>query len=1754
MNSFDAGLFRNDYSLEKLTRIAPRGHEFFMHVTPRFLGHYSGGYEVFSARLIKRLSKKCDLFLDVGAQYGFYSLLAVESNPNIQTISVEPVLENFEILKKNLEGNGFCSPLRRLAQAAVGRAIGEIELFKSAASDNCGVFEHPNAPSVGKFKIPITTIDKILCEDDSHSVFIKIDTEGNELDVLKGMEKTFEKYRDLSLLVEMNPKMLKLAGTNCKKVTEYLASKGFNVYGIDDKGSKYYPLEDDANLYRLQAENSFFNALCIKKEKALSVAFFSHSSILGGAERSLADLVEDLCNDSVLCSVLLPSDGPLKDFLLDRGAAVYVLPGCDCWWVDKRISFCEENQRLRLAQAMKATVRGTIPALKQLSPDVVYTQTIVAPWGALCAEILSIPHALSVCEYGELDHHFEFYFGFRKSIKALCDSSKAVFSITKSVKNEVLKGLGDEEDKVEVVYRSVRIASDVGRKIAPQNYDYKNKPEIKIVIMGTICEGKGQEDIVRAGIELMKKGLKVKIYIVGCSEPHYLEFIKNIIDASAYKDNFIIKDFADDPIACMAGMDVVVSCSRSEAAGRTLFEAILLGKPIVYCNSGGPQEIFIDGEHGLAYNCADEHNLAEKLLFVMDCPEKTYQRVKQARKYVLEKFAPENYSGKIESRLRKIKGLKIKNDRNMQELLCHDAMSTAFQRQFHPTLYYSEEGCAFDEVRRVSSVFMPVGPFSVEFELPDRGYPCLRFDPHEGRFLEVKIYDVTVETRGGAKYSVDEEKLEGNGEKVNSFTWRFDNSDPSFTIRLTEAIRKIRITGEIFFVGIERLQKGVTGLNQTVVERDGQIVNLNQVVAERDGKIVGLSQIVAERDGQIANLNQVVAERDGRIVGLNQTVAERDSQIANLNRTVADRDGQIVGLSQTVAKRDGQIASLNQTVTERDGKIVGLNQTVAERDRKIVGLNQIVAERDEQIASLIKVVAERDGKIAELKQIVAGREKQIADLNQIVIDREAQMASLNQIIVERNDQITGLTRSLAERDSELGAVRNELHGIYTSKKWKLVLRLTPFVSFLKAASRSRRFNAKWYLSHNPDVAASGMDAYEHYIQFGKSEGRRPVPESFWVRCVVEIKLWWTVFLLEKRRADGVRKVAGKAWGLFKREGWLGVWNRAVFFKSKVTKDGGAFLAFGRNDYDEWIRRYDTMTDKKRLELRALVEMMPRKPLISIVMPVYNSKPEWLIQAIESVRSQIYPRWELCIADDASTDKAIRPLLERYAKEDPRIKIVFRKQNGHISAASNSALELATGEWIALLDHDDLLAEHALFWVAEAIHRHPQSRLIYSDEDKLHESGKRFDPYFKCDWNVDLFFSHNLITHLGVYQADLLRKLGGFRLGFEGAQDYDLALRCIELIEPMHICHIPRILYHWRAHVKSTSLKSNKAKPYALPAGKKALDEYFARQGVNATAIELSDFGMYRVRYALPKVLPLVSLIILTRNKLPLLQKCVESILSKTTYPNYEILIVDNGSDEPAAIQGLKKMQSNPKIRVVRDDRPFNYSALNNAAVKLARGEVVGLLNNDLEVISSEWLSEMVSHVLRPGVGAVGAKLWYPNNRLQHGGVVIGLGGVAGHSHKHLPQINPGYFCRAILIQSFSAVTAACLVIRKSLYMKVGGLKELDFGVAFNDVDFCLRIREAGYRNIWTPYAELYHHESATRGFEDTPEKKARFAKEIQCMKQRWGDELLNDPAYSPNLTLDYEDFSLAWPPRIEPFVSSRESSSVASKTNTREKI
>ena len=603
----------------------------------------------------------------------------------------------------------------------------------------------------------------------------------------------------------------------------------------------------------------------------------------------------------------------------------------------------------------------------------------------------------------------------------------------------------------------------------------------------------------------------------------------------------------------------------------------------------------------------------------------------------------------------------------------------------------------------------------------------------------------------------------------------------------------------------------------------------------------------------------------------------------------------------------------------------------------------------------------------------------------------------------------------------------------------------------------------------------------------------------------------------RERHGGFRRLFARGYEIFTASGYSGL------------REHLKASARPLNDYVDWVRRYDTMDDLQRASMRRHIEGMVENPLISVVMPTYNPNPVWLTEAIRSVQAQLYPYWELCIADDASPNADCRNLLQQFEKEDSRIKVVYREKNGHISAASNSALALASGQWIALMDHDDLLPEHALFYVVEAIQANPMARLIYSDEDKIDAEGARMEPYFKSDWNIDLFYSQNMFSHLGVFEATLMRDVGGFQLGMEGSQDYDLVLRCIERLDPMQVVHIPRVLYHWRVHSESTAGSSD-AKPYAQMAGERALNAHFLRTGVRGR-IEFIGHG-YRAHYDLPIDQPLVSIIIPTRNALALVRQCVESITSLTSYSNYEIVIVDNGSDNVEALEYFKKISKNSGFRVIRDDREFNYSALNNQAVACSAGSVVALVNNDIEVVSPDWLSEMVSIALQPGVGAVGAKLWYPDDTLQHGGVVLGVGGVASHAHKKLPKGQLGYFGRADLIQSFSAVTAACLVVRKEHYEAVGGLDEDHLKVAFNDIDFCLKLREAGLRNVWTPYAQLYHHESATRGDDVAPEKQERFNGEIRYMHSRWGDALKFDPFYNPNLTLSIEDFGLAWPPRF----------------------
>lgn len=588
-------------------------------------------------------------------------------------------------------------------------------------------------------------------------------------------------------------------------------------------------------------------------------------------------------------------------------------------------------------------------------------------------------------------------------------------------------------------------------------------------------------------------------------------------------------------------------------------------------------------------------------------------------------------------------------------------------------------------------------------------------------------------------------------------------------------------------------------------------------------------------------------------------------------------------------------------------------------------------------------------------------------------------------------------------------------------------------------------------------------------------------------------------------------------------------------KSRLRGPLGRVLG-GTGPYEEWIRRFATLSDLDRTRIRRRVNELVQRPTISILMPTYNTSAVLLERAIESVQRQLYPHWELCIADDASTRPHVSVILKRKQAEDTRIKVHFREQNGHISAASNSALELASGNYIALLDHDDELSEDALYWVAEEINAYPDAKILYSDEDKIDPDGRRDGPYFKPDFSYELFLGQNLITHLGVYKADLVKSIGGFRTGVEGAQDWDLALRVLEHCGAAHVRHIPRVLYHWRLHAGSTALSEDE-KPYAFVAQRKVLEDHVARTqaGIDILDHPIAPTTFHRPRWHLPDPSPLVSIIVPTRNARPVLESCISSVLGHTGYQTYEVIIVDNGSDDDQTLQYLQSLKSNPRIRVLRDDRSFNYAALNNRAAREARGEVLVLLNNDTEIITPGWLTELVSHAIRPEVGAVGARLLYPDGSVQHAGVILGLGGGAAHSHRGSPRGSWGHGARLILTQAYSAVTAACLAVRRDLYLSLGGLNEADFAIAYNDVDFCLRLRAQGYVNVYTPFAELYHYESKTRGVDEHGEKRIRFAGELERLRDRWPQVIAADPYYNPNLTLDREDFSLAWPPRLPDF-------------------
>lgn len=569
------------------------------------------------------------------------------------------------------------------------------------------------------------------------------------------------------------------------------------------------------------------------------------------------------------------------------------------------------------------------------------------------------------------------------------------------------------------------------------------------------------------------------------------------------------------------------------------------------------------------------------------------------------------------------------------------------------------------------------------------------------------------------------------------------------------------------------------------------------------------------------------------------------------------------------------------------------------------------------------------------------------------------------------------------------------------------------------------------------------------------------------------------------------------------------------------------------DYRKWVAAFDTLDDSDRAAIRNHITKLAAGPVISVVMPVYNTPESYLRAAITSVRAQLYPHWELCIADDASLSPHVATVLQQAAAADGRIRWIRRATNGHISAATNTALTLASGAWVALMDHDDILPEHALYMLAVEMAEHPDAQIIYSDEDRIDDNGVRSSPYFKPDFDSDLLLGQNVFNHLTAWRRELLQQLGGLRLGFEGSQDHDLALRAAACVKPGQIRHIPAVLYHWRRPSASVSFSESDLASCA-DASRRAVREHLIDRGVRAVIVPAPLAPNYnRVIWPVPEPAPLVSVIIPTRDRVELLAGCIDGLLNRTNYPAIEVLIVDNDSRSSEAQEYFTRIQADGRVRIIAAPGPFNYADLNNRAAARARGKVLLLLNNDIKVIDGGWLRELVSHAMRHDVGAVGAKLLYADGRLQHGGIVLGVGGVACHYRTGDRRNSAGPFGWLALARQTSALTGACLALRRSVYHEVGGLDAENLAIAFNDVDLCLRIQARGYRIIWTPAAELYHLESASRGLDLTGKNVERFHRETEVMVRRWGGALQSDPCWNLNLSLDNAYGVPAWPPRQE---------------------
>lgn len=771
-----------------------------------------------------------------------------------------------------------------------------------------------------------------------------------------------------------------------------------------------------------------------------------------------------------------------------------------------------------------------------------------------------------------------------------------------------------------------------------------------------------------------------------------------------------------------------------------------------------------------------------------------------------------------------------------------------------------------------------------------------------------------------------------------------------------------------------------------------------------------------------------------------------------------------------------QQEQLTQQIAEKDRLIQTLLNQAGERERALQHLNAQLAEREQTIEEL-------RSQVTQLTSELAAEEQTLGDLNAQLAEGKQSMEQLQRQLGQLRAEQERLSQELAEKERAV----DDLSGRLVERE-QTVQALQGRIQEDEEALKAMRRRLTWRRYRFADSAAG----------------------CYWYMRHPKLLL---------------QIIKDKAWKLGRR--WLPklikAWIKSVILRSPPSPH---FSSCSEADvYQIWI----TQNEPTQEELRRQKEdsrSFTYQPKISIIMPVYNIEPRYLRSAINSVVNQTYHNWELCIAD-GNSPKAIKSILRSYTLRDPRIKVKFLSENKGISGNSNEALSLATGEFVAFVDDDDELAPFALFEVAKFLNSVPTADYIYSDEDKITENGERFGPFFKPDWSPDLILSCMYTLHLGVYRKSLVDEIGGLRPEYDGTQDYDLVLRIMGRTDCIY--HIPKVLYHWRT-IPGSAAHSPLSKLYAFDAQEKALADFLRRNNIKGSVIRGHRLGIFRVKREISNH-PLVTIIVPTKDNPDILRKCINSILTRTEYPHFEILVIDNGSMRKETLDYFTVIMRHPKIRVLRYEKPFNFAEICNFAVEHAQGKHILFLNDDTEVISEEWLSAMLEHSQRKEVGAVGAKLYFPDGTIQHAGVVLGLGSykgyrVAGHICYNSRE-EFAYGDMINVIRNWSAVTGSCMMMRKEVFNEIGGF-DTNLPYSYQDIDLCMKLRQKGYLIVFTPFSKLYHYESYTRGYPDTPEKEKRFLEDIQYFLAKWGSIVQKgDPYYNPNLSLDDANFAIA---------------------------